>query len=158
MRIKNYQEAIQNIKDEDFLSDEELAEQTGLSVTAIKKILNGETQNIQRSTIRKIAEGTGRKFRFEDDKIIFYKPEIVDSKDSNISQSSLIAKITKDEDLSPGLKALKENTELRESLEITDKAIDILATTRLRTDNDQKLDQDFWVQLLLLYRSRGLNV
>jgi len=158
MRIQNYQEAIQNIKDEDFLSDEEMAEQTGLSVTAIKKILNGDTENIQRATIRKIAEGTGRKFRIEDDRIIFYKPETVDLKGSIVSQSSLIAKITKDEDLSPGLKALKENDELRESLNITDKAIEILATTRLRTDNDQKLDQDFWVQLLLLYRSRGLNV
>jgi len=149
MRIKNYQEAIQNIKDEDFLSDEEMAEKTGLSVTAIKKILNGDTQNIQRATIRKIAEGTGRKFRFENDKIIFYKAE---------PDSYVGTRITKDEDLPPGLEALKKNDELRESLNITDKAIDIMATTRLRTDNDQKLGQDFWVQLLLLYRSRGLNI
>jgi len=149
MKISNYQEAIQNIKDEDFLSDEELAEKTGLSVTAIKKILNGDTQNIQRSTIRKIAEGTGRKFRFEDDEIIFYKAE---------PDSYVGTRITKGEDLPPGLEALKENTQLRESLGITDKTIDILATTRLRTDNDQKLSQEFWVELLLLYRGRGLDL
>jgi SOS-response transcriptional repressor LexA len=62
---------IQKILDEDLLSIEELAAKTGLTTPGLKKILSGQSTNVQRSTLRKIAEGTGRSVRIEGDQITF---------------------------------------------------------------------------------------
>lgn len=62
---------IQAILDQDLISVEELAARTGLTVPGLKKILSGQTRNVQRSTIRKIAEGTNRIAKIEGDTVTF---------------------------------------------------------------------------------------
>ncbi len=69
--MKNIAKEIQAILDQDLISVEELAERTGLTVPGLKKILNGQTSSVQRSTIRKIADGTGRVARIEGDTVTF---------------------------------------------------------------------------------------
>ena len=69
--MQNIAAEIQAILDQDLISVEELAARTGLTVPGLKKILTGQTQNVQRSTIRKIAEGTNRAAKIEGDTVTF---------------------------------------------------------------------------------------
>jgi len=70
---KNIAKEIKKILDEDLISLEELSELTKISVPGLKKIITGKTLKVQRSTIRKIAEGTGRSVKIENDQVTFYK-------------------------------------------------------------------------------------
>jgi len=70
---KNIAKEIKKILDEDLISLEELSEKTGISVPGLKKILLGKTRRVQRSTIRKIAEGTVRTVKIEGDQVKFIR-------------------------------------------------------------------------------------
>ncbi len=69
----NIAKEISKILDEDLISLEELSDRTGISVPGLKKILLGKTRRVQRSTIRKIAEGTNRSVKIDGDDVTFFK-------------------------------------------------------------------------------------
>ena len=72
---KHLSEQISGIMFEDALSAEELAGKAGISKTTIYSILAIERETTRVAIGRKIAEGTGREFKIEGDKIYFLKPE-----------------------------------------------------------------------------------
>jgi len=72
---KNIKAFIEEIIDEESISPEELANRSGVTKDTIYRIINLKSPTTQRSIARKIAEGTGRKFKIEGDKIYFFKPD-----------------------------------------------------------------------------------
>lgn len=71
LNAEHMRAAIQAIMDDDGYSPEEIANKAGLNKSAIYKILNGNTTAVRRSTIRQIAEATGRQFVISGDKVTF---------------------------------------------------------------------------------------
>jgi len=74
LNAKHFSDQLDKILDEDGLSPEKLALQCNISHPTLYRILNNKTKGVQRNIARKIAEGTGRKFKIEGDKIYYYKP------------------------------------------------------------------------------------
>jgi len=66
---------LRKLMDEDGIGPEELSNKTGVSKATIYSIINEKRPSVQRFVARKIAEGTGRKFKIEGDKIYFFKPD-----------------------------------------------------------------------------------
>lgn len=64
---------IEKILDEDGISQDEFSLRSGLAKSTIYDILEVKKPTAQRATARKIAEGTGRSFRIEGDKVYFDK-------------------------------------------------------------------------------------
>jgi len=83
---KHLKNEIEKLLDETGLSVEELANQAGISKATIYRILDCKAGFSQRAIGRKIAEGTGRKFKIEGDKIYFYKPQTSAAPDIEITE------------------------------------------------------------------------
>jgi len=66
---------ISAIMDDDGISVEELASRAGISRSTVYAILEGNRKFTQKAIGRKIAEGTGRDFEIDGDKIYFKKKE-----------------------------------------------------------------------------------
>jgi len=78
----NLKKQILQILNEDGISPEELANKSGISAMTVYRILNESGETTQRAIGRKIAEGTGRRFRIAGDQIEFYKEPINQSPDA----------------------------------------------------------------------------
>ena len=72
---------------EDALSIEEIANLSGIHFVTLYRIVNNKDENstVQLATIRKIAEGTKRKFKITDDDVVFYVEQKKESEQPGLS-------------------------------------------------------------------------
>lgn len=79
---------IKTILDEDGLSPEDLAKLAKVSKTTIYAILDLDRESTQRAIGKKIAEGTGRAFKIEGEKIFFFRrqAETVSNEDPKLTE------------------------------------------------------------------------
>jgi len=75
LNSEHFKKEIEKILNEDGLSPEELSNTAKISRGTVYRILNLESKTTQRAIGRKIAEGTGRVFKIEGDKIYFSIPK-----------------------------------------------------------------------------------
>lgn len=82
LNTKHLSEQVRKILDEDGITPEEIAINGKFAKSTIYAILTEKNPTSQRAIARKIAEGTGRKFRIEGDKIFYYKEEPANDSDN----------------------------------------------------------------------------
>ncbi|MCB0263265.1 MAG: helix-turn-helix domain-containing protein [Calditrichaeota bacterium] len=165
MLIENLKEVVDKIKKEDLVSDEELAKKTGVSLSTIKNILSGRTVSAHPKTIRSLLEKTDRNYQFEKGKLYTYLKNFPEGHNQDLAKSTVADKLDElvkqsgtPENLSDGLKLIATDRELRKSLNITKNTLEILAMFQTQSNLDDKLDKFFWIQLLLLLRSRFVDI
>ncbi len=73
MRYSNIREAIEELRKEERLSIPEMAKRVGMSYPGLRKIIIGETQNVQEATVRSIAEAFNREIIEDGDLVYFEK-------------------------------------------------------------------------------------
>jgi len=92
---KTFSKELKNIVDADGMSISELAAKSGISRQTLYEVIEGQRPSLQRATMRRIAEATGRDFKIDGDKVTFVKRQKKEEEYISPIDKELIEKFNK---------------------------------------------------------------